>query len=129
MAKASISTPRVSVQMSAKPNGHTSAQYVQADNPPQPTPGTVDTIPAWEKRLVSEAEDIRDEFINSGVEPGGLMFLAWGKDSSTRLRILPSGMRVASAAAILRGLALQLENSAAQSKRVGELIEESKFNG
>ena len=126
-SSASINIPRVDVSLKTKSNGQ--AQYVSADNPPQPTPGVIDNIANWETTLVSMAESLRDDLVNAGAEPGGLIYLVWAKDGSFRIKILPATMRAASAANILRGLAVQIEQSAVQSVRVGEIIEESKLNG
>lgn len=130
MAKATLSTPRIDVSLKSKPNGSASqAQYVPHDNPPPPTAGLIDDIPQWQKKIVSLAEDLRADLINSGVEPGGLIYMVWDKGGGFKIKILPTEMKVASAANILRGIALQMEQTAVQSVTVGTLTEESKLNG
>jgi len=125
--------PNINIPMSdrARQNGSSnqSAQYVDSSAPPQPTPGVIDNIPAWEKKLVSLAEDLKNDLVEAGAEPGGLIYLVWSKNGGFRIKILPASMRASSAANILRGLAVQIEQSAVQSVKVGELIEESKLHG
>lgn len=129
MAKASISTPHVRVGVTAKPNGHSSAQYVSPDNPPQPSANIASDIKDWPDTLVSFAQDIVNDLLAEGKEPGGLMYMVWDKSGGFKIKIMPTAMKSASAAAILRGLASNIEQAAIQSKPVGELIEESKLNG
>ena len=74
-------------------------------------------------------EELKDDLVSAGIEPGGLIYLVWGKDGSIRIRILPSEMKASSAANILRGLALNIEQAAVQSKSVGDLVDESKLHG
>jgi len=121
-----LSVPGVDVKMSdrARQNGSSnqSAQYVDSSAPPQPTPGVLGNIPVWEKKLVKIAEELKDDLVSAGIEPGGLIYLVWGKDGSIRLKAMPTEMKISSMAAILRGLAQNVEQGAAQTMTVGDVV-------